>query len=257
MEKAHKLHPRAAGPFSVRRVINPNAYDIAIPPEWGISSTFNIGDLVAYQGPLEVPPKPGLPHNSTESSLFAPEENNGDHSPPRNVATNGPEPVTEPEASAGSEQELEAVEAQKGRPRRPAKPTTRPSECVYFRPFLQNYVLVIRPTSHCLLILELFSSRSFNTVPKSCQFRRRDLSRSFSPTFFTLYCWEVSDGSGCWFGAVDHGIVLIAGHVCGYRARSFSMFPCRTRFSLHACSRYFVHFLVWSLVLSILVLVPS
>ena len=33
MEKAHKLHPHAAGPFSVRRVINPNAYDVAIPLE--------------------------------------------------------------------------------------------------------------------------------------------------------------------------------------------------------------------------------
>ena len=132
MEKAHKLHPRAAGPLSVRRVINSNAYDIAIPPDWGISSTFNICDLVAYQGPLEVPPEPGLPPNLTESSLFALEENDGDHSPPRNIATNGPELVTELEAFAGSEREIEAVEERKGLPRCPTKPTTRPSEYFYF-----------------------------------------------------------------------------------------------------------------------------
>ena len=111
MEKAHKLHPRAAGPFSVRRVINPNAYDIDIPPEWGISSTFNIGDLVAYQGPREVPTEPGLPPNSTESSSFSPEENDGDHSTPRNKATNDPEPEKELEVPARSEPEMEAEEA--------------------------------------------------------------------------------------------------------------------------------------------------
>ena len=77
---------------------------------------------------LEVPPELGLPPNSTESSLFAPEENDGDHLPPRNVATNSPEPVIEPETSARSEREIEAVEEQKGRPQRQAKSTTRLSE---------------------------------------------------------------------------------------------------------------------------------
>ena len=132
MEKAHKLHPRTAGPFPVRRVINSNAYDMAIPPDWGISSTFNICDLVAYQGPLEVPSEPGLPPNSTESSLFTPEENDGDHSHTRNATTNGPEPGSELEAPTRSKREIEAVEERKGRPRRPAKPTTRPSEYYYF-----------------------------------------------------------------------------------------------------------------------------
>ena len=132
MEKAHKFHPCAAGPFLVRRVINPNAYDIEIPPEWGISLTFNIGDLVAYQGPLEVPTEPGLPHNSTESSSSSPEENDEDHTTPRNEAINDPGPQTKSEVPARIELEMEAEEAQKGRPRCPAKPTIKPSEYVYF-----------------------------------------------------------------------------------------------------------------------------
>ena len=132
MEKAHKLHPRAAGPFSIRRVFNPKAYDITIPPDWGISSTFNICDLVAYQGPLEVPSEPGLPPNSTESSLFAPVENDGGHTLPTNSLTNGPERITEPETSTRSGQKSEAVEEQKERPRRPTKPTAWPSKYHYF-----------------------------------------------------------------------------------------------------------------------------
>ena len=81
MEKAHKLQPRAAGPFPIRRVINSNAYDVAISSKWGISSTFNICDLVAYQGPLEIPSEPGLPQHSTKSSVSVREENDGDPRP--------------------------------------------------------------------------------------------------------------------------------------------------------------------------------
>ena len=132
MEKAHKLHLRVAGPFQVRRVININAYDIAIPPDWGIASTFNICDLVAYQGPLEVPAKLGLPPDSTESSLFALEENDGYHSPARDVTTNGPEPGAELGTPTGPKREIKVNEERKRRPQRPAKPTTGPSEYYYF-----------------------------------------------------------------------------------------------------------------------------
>ena len=90
-ERAHKLHPRATGPYRVRHVINPNAYDIAIPPDWGILLTFNVCDLVPYQGPLKVPCEPGLPPDSSESSLFAPEENDGPHSTACNVTANDPD----------------------------------------------------------------------------------------------------------------------------------------------------------------------
>ena len=127
MKKAHKLHPRAAGPFSVQRIVNPNAYDVEIPPEWGISSTFNFGDLVAYRGPLGIPPEPRLSPYSTESSLSTPAENDGDHSP-GDIAFNGPDPVTEHEAPG----EDEAVKERKGRPRRPTKSTFKLSEYFYF-----------------------------------------------------------------------------------------------------------------------------
>ena len=132
MEKAHKLHPRAVGPFPIRQVINPNAYDVHIPPEWGISSTVNISDLVAYQGPLHVPYEPGLPHSSTESSSSSPGENDGDHSATRTEATNDPAIKTDSDVSARPEPDTGAVETEDGRPRRLAKSTTKPSEYVYF-----------------------------------------------------------------------------------------------------------------------------
>ena len=128
MEKAHKLHPRAAGPFPIRRVINPNAYDVAIPSEWGISSTFNIDDLVAYQGSLDIPPEPGLPPHSTEPSLSAPEENDGDDSPTNDVPTNEPESGAETGPGVGTNEETEEVKERKGRPQRSAKSTSKGSE---------------------------------------------------------------------------------------------------------------------------------
>jgi hypothetical protein len=40
----------AAGPFKVLEKINDNAYKLELPPEFGISPTFNISDLKAYLG---------------------------------------------------------------------------------------------------------------------------------------------------------------------------------------------------------------
>ena len=151
-ERAHKLHPCAAGPYRVRRVINSNAYDIAIPSDWGIPSTFNICDLVLYKGPLEVPTEPGLPLDSSESSLFAPEENDGPHSTTSNITVNSPESGGVQEDPPGSQWENDAAaestgrhqhpvkptaeddgaELRTGRRQRPAKPTARPSEFYYF-----------------------------------------------------------------------------------------------------------------------------
>ena len=151
-ERAHKLHPRAAGPYRVRRVINPNAYDIAIPTDWGIPSTFNICDLVLYKGSLEVPSEPDLPLDSSVSSLFAPEENDGPHSPSNSVTDNGSQTGRRQENSAGALKESnlaaeiaghqqqpekptvaeEVAEVRAGRRQRPAKPTARPSEFYYF-----------------------------------------------------------------------------------------------------------------------------
>jgi translation initiation factor IF-1 len=45
-----KLMPHAAGPFKVLEKINDNAYKLELPPEFGVSSTFNILDLKPYLG---------------------------------------------------------------------------------------------------------------------------------------------------------------------------------------------------------------
>ena len=42
---ATKLHARSAAPFPVACVISENAYVVGIPPNWGISSTFNVSNL--------------------------------------------------------------------------------------------------------------------------------------------------------------------------------------------------------------------
>ncbi|WVZ93958.1 hypothetical protein U9M48_039907 [Paspalum notatum var. saurae] len=45
-----KLMPRADGPFKIIEKINDNAYKLELPPEFGVSPTFNIADLKSYLG---------------------------------------------------------------------------------------------------------------------------------------------------------------------------------------------------------------
>jgi hypothetical protein len=45
-----KLMPRPAGPLKVLEKINDNAYKLELPPEFGVSPTFNISDLKPYLG---------------------------------------------------------------------------------------------------------------------------------------------------------------------------------------------------------------
>jgi hypothetical protein len=45
-----KLMPRADGPFKVLKKINKNAYKLDLPAKVGVSSTFNIADLMSYLG---------------------------------------------------------------------------------------------------------------------------------------------------------------------------------------------------------------
>jgi hypothetical protein len=45
-----KLMSRAAGPYTIIKKINDNAYKLELPPEFGVSPTFNIADLTPYLG---------------------------------------------------------------------------------------------------------------------------------------------------------------------------------------------------------------
>jgi len=50
-----KLHANGAKPSKVIEMIGPNAYVLDLPPDLGISSTFNIADLVEYRKPAAIP----------------------------------------------------------------------------------------------------------------------------------------------------------------------------------------------------------
>jgi len=41
--------PRADGPFVLFERINDNAYEVDLPGNYGVSTTFNVADLKAYQ----------------------------------------------------------------------------------------------------------------------------------------------------------------------------------------------------------------
>ena len=62
-----KLHVHSAGPFKVIKEIGSNAYVLDLPSNLGISSTFNISDLVEYKEPLMIPSKPFEPEPIIES----------------------------------------------------------------------------------------------------------------------------------------------------------------------------------------------
>ena len=53
-----KLQVRSASPFKVLKRMGPNAYVIDLPHDYGISSSFNIEDLVAYKNPTAIPDTP-------------------------------------------------------------------------------------------------------------------------------------------------------------------------------------------------------
>ena len=53
-----KLQARSAGQFKVMKRMGPNAYVIDLPHDYGISSSFNIEDLLAYKSPIAIPDTP-------------------------------------------------------------------------------------------------------------------------------------------------------------------------------------------------------
>ena len=62
-----KLYARRAKPFKIIKRVGPNAYVLELPPDLGISATFNISDLVEYREPVAIPSKPFRPIPSLES----------------------------------------------------------------------------------------------------------------------------------------------------------------------------------------------
>ncbi len=48
----------SARPLKILKRVGPNAYVFDFPPDYGISSTFNIEDLVAYKDPTFIPNSP-------------------------------------------------------------------------------------------------------------------------------------------------------------------------------------------------------
>ena len=62
-----KLHTHGVGPFRILKKIEPNVYIINLSSDYGISSTFNILDLIKYKKSITIPSDPFEPNPSIES----------------------------------------------------------------------------------------------------------------------------------------------------------------------------------------------
>ena len=67
-----KLHARSAGPFKIIKKINSNAYVVDLPPDFGISCTFNVEDLVPYRGTFDTPSDPFVDEPSQDLPTESP-----------------------------------------------------------------------------------------------------------------------------------------------------------------------------------------
>ena len=61
-----KLHIRGADPFKVLKIVGPNAYVIDLPPDYGISPTSNVSNLIEYKEPALISSDPFKPVPSFE-----------------------------------------------------------------------------------------------------------------------------------------------------------------------------------------------
>ena len=66
LEKVSKLESRGSRPFKVLRRFGTNAYELELPKEFGVNSTFNVSDLVPYKGPAMEPSKELEPSSTLE-----------------------------------------------------------------------------------------------------------------------------------------------------------------------------------------------
>ena len=48
----------SAGPFEILSRVESNAYVVDLPADWGISSTFNVEDLIKFRGSACIPSNP-------------------------------------------------------------------------------------------------------------------------------------------------------------------------------------------------------
>lgn len=62
-----KLHARGAGPFKILRRVGQNAYVLELPPDFGISPTFNVSDIKEFKEPVLIPSEPFEPYPIFES----------------------------------------------------------------------------------------------------------------------------------------------------------------------------------------------
>ena len=53
-KRKSKLSPRGDGPFQVLERINNNAYRLDLPEKYGVSTTFNIYDLILFVGGVDI-----------------------------------------------------------------------------------------------------------------------------------------------------------------------------------------------------------
>jgi len=71
-KRKSKLMPRSDGPFEILEKIGSNAYEVDLPGEYGVSTTFNVADLSPYYDEDEE--IPSLRSNSSQAG-----EDDGDH----------------------------------------------------------------------------------------------------------------------------------------------------------------------------------
>ena len=74
-QRRNKLKPRADGPFKIIAQAGDNAYTVDLPSSYGVSPTFNIGDLAPYYPDLELRAIP-LQEGGIEPNQLGSEEDN-------------------------------------------------------------------------------------------------------------------------------------------------------------------------------------
>ena len=80
--------PRADGPFEVLEKINDNAYKVELLGDYGVSATFNVADLSAYQADdhLEDLRTKSLQQGEDDRVPFSQDMEEGPKSPTRSIA---------------------------------------------------------------------------------------------------------------------------------------------------------------------------